>query len=157
MCETNCEEDAAALLDNLQSLLRVPDAASQTPSTSHGKETPDIVPESFHVLQQVHKDKGSAVYAGDKEVFSVVYVSASIARQVVRAANCDVCNTYLTYQVLLSTNIFIYFKEYSDTEQSLTYSEKLVETLGYFCNSKGVYDSRGGPREFGGTAYHSCH
>jgi hypothetical protein len=33
--------------------------------------------------------------------------------------------------VLLQTNLFIYFKEYRDTEQSLTYpSEKLVETLG---------------------------
>jgi hypothetical protein len=33
--------------------------------------------------------------------------------------------------VLLRTSVFIYFKEYSDTEQSLTYpSEKLVETVG---------------------------
>jgi hypothetical protein len=32
---------------------------------------------------------------------------------------------------MLSTNAFIYFKEYSDTKQSLTYpSEKLVETVG---------------------------
>jgi hypothetical protein len=32
---------------------------------------------------------------------------------------------------MLSTNVFIYFKEYSDTEQSLTYpSEKMVETVG---------------------------
>jgi hypothetical protein len=33
--------------------------------------------------------------------------------------------------VLLPANVFIYFKECSDTEQSLTYpSEKLVETVG---------------------------
>jgi hypothetical protein len=33
--------------------------------------------------------------------------------------------------VLLRTNVLIYFKEYSDTEQSLTNSsEKLVETIG---------------------------
>jgi hypothetical protein len=33
--------------------------------------------------------------------------------------------------MLLSTNVFIYFKEYSDTERSLTYpSEKLVKTVG---------------------------
>jgi hypothetical protein len=33
--------------------------------------------------------------------------------------------------VLLQTIVFIYFKKYSDTEQSLTYpSEKLVETDG---------------------------
>jgi hypothetical protein len=31
--------------------------------------------------------------------------------------------------MLLSTNVFIYFKEYSDTEQSLTYPE-MVETVG---------------------------
>jgi hypothetical protein len=35
----------------------------------------------------------------------------------------------LTFEVLLRTSIFIYFKEYSDTEQSTTYpSEKLAET-----------------------------
>jgi hypothetical protein len=33
--------------------------------------------------------------------------------------------------VLLRTNVFIYFKDYNDTEQSLTYPpEKLVETVG---------------------------
>jgi hypothetical protein len=33
--------------------------------------------------------------------------------------------------MLLRTTVFIYFKEYSDTEQSLTYpSEKLAETVG---------------------------
>jgi hypothetical protein len=33
--------------------------------------------------------------------------------------------------VLLRTSVFIYFKEYSDTERSLIYpSEKLVETVG---------------------------
>jgi hypothetical protein len=38
--------------------------------------------------------------------------------------------TCLTYQVLLSASDFIYFREYSDREQSLTYPEKLVETVG---------------------------
>jgi hypothetical protein len=34
-------------------------------------------------------------------------------------------------EVLLRTNVFMYFKEYSDTERSLTYpSEKLSETVG---------------------------
>jgi hypothetical protein len=34
-------------------------------------------------------------------------------------------------EVLLQTSVFIYFKEYSDTEHSLTYpSEKLTETVG---------------------------
>jgi hypothetical protein len=49
---------------------------------SHGKETPDDVSESFHVAQQVQKDIGTAVHACDMEVFSVVCVIGSIARQV---------------------------------------------------------------------------
>jgi hypothetical protein len=55
--------------------------------------------------------------------------------------------------MLLSTNVFIYFKDYSNTEQSLTYpSEKMVENVG-----TSVYDDRGGSLEFRGTAYDSCH
>jgi hypothetical protein len=61
------------------------------------------------------------------EVFSVAYVSGSIARQVLRDVSCDACKTCLTSEVLLRTSVFIYFKEYSDTEQSLTYPEKLVD------------------------------
>jgi hypothetical protein len=64
------------------------------------------------------------------EVFSVACVSGSIARQVLHGVSCDACKTCLTSEVLLHTNVFIYFKEYSDTEQFLTYpSEKLVETV----------------------------
>jgi hypothetical protein len=70
LCGTNCEDDGPTVLHNLQSLLRAPDASSLNPSTSHGKETPDDVPESFHVVQQVQKDTGAAVH-GDMEVFSV--------------------------------------------------------------------------------------
>jgi hypothetical protein len=50
-------------------LLRAPDASSPNLSTSHGKETSDDVPESFHVAQQVQKDTGAAVHAGDMGVF----------------------------------------------------------------------------------------
>ncbi|PNF32279.1 hypothetical protein B7P43_G16945 [Cryptotermes secundus] len=129
--ETNCEDDGVTLLDNLQSLFRAPEAASRNPSTSHDKETPAGVPESFHVAQQVQMDMSPAVPAGDMEVFSVVYVSGSIARQVLRSISCEACKTCLTSEVLLSASVFIYFKECSDTEQSLTYpSEKLVETVG---------------------------
>jgi hypothetical protein len=40
------------------------------------------------------------------------------------------CKTCLTSEVL-SANVFIYFKECSDTEQSLTYpSDRLVVTVG---------------------------
>jgi hypothetical protein len=112
-------------------LFRAPDAASRNPSTSHGKETPGDGPENFHVVQQVQKDICSAVYAGNMEVFSVAYVSGTISRQVLRGVSCDACRTCLTSEVLLPANVFIHFKEHSDTEQSLTYpSEKLVETVG---------------------------
>ena len=47
-----------------------------------------------------------------------------------RAVSCDHCKTCLTSSVMLSTNAFIYFKEYKDNKQSLTYpSERLVETV----------------------------
>jgi hypothetical protein len=51
LCGSNCEGDDANLLDNLQSSFKAPDASSPNPSTSHGKETPDVVPDSFHVAQ----------------------------------------------------------------------------------------------------------
>jgi hypothetical protein len=38
---TNCEEDGATLLDNLQSLLKEPDTPSPNPSTSRSKGTHD--------------------------------------------------------------------------------------------------------------------
>jgi hypothetical protein len=70
-------------------------------------------------------------YMFDMEVFSVAYVSGTTARQVLCCVNCNACKTCLTSQVLLSTSVFIYFKEYSDTEQSLTYpSGKLMEIVG---------------------------
>jgi hypothetical protein len=60
--------------------------------------------------------------------------------------------------VLLRTSVFIYFKEYSDTEQSLTCpSEKLVETVGAAVTLMEFYDGRDGTLEFGEATYHSCH
>jgi hypothetical protein len=91
LCETNFENDGATLLENLQSLLRAPDASSPNPSTSHGKETPDAVTESFHFAQQVQKETGVVVHAGDMEVFSVACISGSIARQVLCGVSCDAC------------------------------------------------------------------
>jgi hypothetical protein len=97
---------------------------------SHGKQTCNVL-ESFHVAEQVQKDIAIAVHSGDMEVFSVAYVSGFIARQVLHGVSCDAGKACLTFEVLLRTNVFIYFKEYSDTKQSLTYpSEKLVETVG---------------------------
>jgi hypothetical protein len=153
---TNCEDDGTTLLDDLHSLLRAPDASSPYPATSHDKETPDHVPKSFHVAEQVQEDIGTAVDAGDMEVLSVAYVSGFIARQLLRGVDCDACKACLTSQVLMSTNVFIYFKEYSDTKQSLTYPEKLVETIGTSVTA-GDYDDGGGSLEFSGTACHSCH
>jgi hypothetical protein len=48
---------------------------------------------------------GSAVRAGDMEVFSVANASGSIARQVLRGVGCDACKTCLTSEVLLSANV----------------------------------------------------
>ena len=66
----------------------------------------------------------------EMDLFSVAYVSGFIARCELRAVRCDDCKTCLTSPVMLSTNAFIYFKEYKDIEQSLTSpSERLVETV----------------------------
>jgi hypothetical protein len=63
-------------------------------------------------------------------VFSVAYVSGFVARHVLRAVRCDDCKACLTSPVMLPTNAFIYFREYKNEEQSLTYpSERLVETV----------------------------
>ena len=67
----------------------------------------------------------------DMKLLSVACVSGFIARRVLRGINCDDCTTYLTSPMLLATNAFIYFKEYEEDKQLLTYhSEKLVETVG---------------------------
>jgi hypothetical protein len=96
LCETNCEDDGATLLDNLQSLFRAPDVASRNPSTSRGKETPDTVPESFHVAHQVQKDICAAVQTGDMEVFSVAYVC------------CYACKTLIYLPTLLFLVYYYY-------------------------------------------------
>jgi len=71
------------------------------------------------------------VNAVDIGLFSVAYVSGFIARHVLRAVRCDDCKACLTSPVMMSTNVFIYFKGYKDNEQSLTHpSERLVETVG---------------------------
>jgi metal-dependent HD superfamily phosphatase/phosphodiesterase len=94
----------------LQLLLRAPDTPSPYPSTSHGKETHDDVFESVHLAQQVLNDIGTAVHAGDMEVFSVPDVSCSIVRQVLCGVSCDACKTCLISEVLLPYNVFIYFR-----------------------------------------------
>jgi hypothetical protein len=127
---TDCKDDGTPLLDDLYFLLKVSDTSPPNYSTSHNKENPDNVFDSFHVSEAVQQEVAAAVHAGDMAVFSVAYVSSFIATQLLCGVNCDACKACLTSQVMLSTNVFIYFKEYSDTEQSLTYpSEKLVDTV----------------------------
>jgi hypothetical protein len=103
--------------------------------------TPDDVSETFHVAHQVQKDISAAVPVGDKELFSVACVSGSIA---------------LTPEVLLSTNVFVYIEEFSDSEQS-----HLTWEVGRACwccyNPNGVCDGRDGPVTFSEAAHHSCH
>ncbi|XP_033606755.1 uncharacterized protein LOC111862951 isoform X2 [Cryptotermes secundus] len=122
------KDDGSTLLDNLQSLFRAPEAASRNPST----RKPLLVCLRVSMLLSKYRWTWSpAVPDGDMEVLSVAHISGSVVRQVLRVVSCDACKTCLTSEVLLSANVFIYFKECSDTEQSLTYpSEKLVETVG---------------------------
>jgi len=56
----------------------------------------------------------------DVYLFSVAYVSGFIARHVLCAVGCDDCMMCLTSPVM-STNAFIYFLEYKDDEQALSY------------------------------------
>jgi hypothetical protein len=76
---------------------------------------------------------------------------------VLRGVSCDACKACLTSKVLLSANVFIYFKEYSDTEQSLAYpSEKIVKTVGTAITLIQCMMT-GGPLDLCGAAFHSCH
>ena len=51
-------------------------------------------------------------------------------RHMLHDINCDDCMTCLTFPMLLATNNFIYFIEYEEDRQFLTYpAKKLVETV----------------------------
>ena len=67
----------------------------------------------------------------DLKLLSLAYVIGFIARRVLRGISCDDCTTCLTSPMLLATNAFMYFKEYDEYKQFLTYPSKmLVETVG---------------------------
>jgi hypothetical protein len=122
---TNCEDDNTEILDNLRTFLGESDASSSHPSTNNGTGTDDAV--AIHVAEQVKQEE---VLNCDMKHLSLAYVSGFIARRVLRDINCDDCKSCLTSPRLLENNVFIYFKEYEDGRQSLTYpSEKLVETV----------------------------
>jgi hypothetical protein len=108
-CVALTEGDGTTLLDEVHSLLRAPDASSPNPSTTYGRENPDV-PKSLHVAEQVQEDIGAAVHVSDMEVFSISYVSKVIAKQLLCGVGCDVCKACLISQVLISTNVFVYFK-----------------------------------------------
>ena len=126
LCNANCEGDGTGLLDNLHSLLKESCAYQPNPATSHDRETIHDCLSGSHIAQQVQWE----VNGVEMNLFSVTHVSGFIVRCVLHAVRCDDCKTCLTSPVMLSTNAFIYFKEYKDNEQSLTYpSERLVETV----------------------------
>jgi hypothetical protein len=124
-----CVALTTSILDDPHSLLRVSDASPPSPYASNGRENPDDVSNSFPVVVKVQQKVAADAHADDVDVFSVPYVSGFIATQLLCGVKCDACKACLTSQVILSTSVFIYFKEYSDTEQSVTYPEKLVETV----------------------------
>jgi len=72
----------------------------------------------IHVAEQVQQEE---VLNCDLKLLSVAYVSGFIARRVLCGINCYECRTCLTSPMLLATNAFIYFKEYDEDKQFLTY------------------------------------
>jgi hypothetical protein len=119
------EGDDTELLDNLHSFLKESRASPPNPSTSHGTETLHNGLSGSHNEQQVQWEVNDV----DMGIFLVAYVSGFIARHVLHAVWRDDCKTCFTAPMTLSTNAFIYFKEYRDDEQSLTNpSERLLET-----------------------------
>jgi hypothetical protein len=63
-----------------------------------------------HIAEQLQQEMKDV----EKNFFSVAYVNGLTARSVLRAVRCDDCKTCLTSPMMLSTNVFIYFKEYKD-------------------------------------------
>jgi hypothetical protein len=126
MRSANCGGDDTELLDNLQSFLKGSCVSRPNPSTNHGSETLLNGVGGSRIAQQVQQ------YVNDvnTDLLSVAYVSGFIARHVLRAVRCDGGKAGLTSSVLSPTHTFIYFTEYRDDKQSLTYSsERLVETV----------------------------
>jgi hypothetical protein len=103
-------------LDNLHSLLKESSASRPNPSTIHGRATLLDGLSGSRIAEQVRREVNDV----DMDLFSVAYVSGFVARHVLRAVRFDDCKTCLTSSVMLSTNVFIYFKEYKDDKLSLT-------------------------------------
>ena len=126
LCNANCEGDDTGLLDNLHSLLKESSASQPNPSTSHGS--------ACHIAEQVQQE----VNDEGVDLSRVAYVSGFVAKHVLRAVRCDDCKTCLTSSVMLSTNAFIYFKEYKDNR---VHGGLVVKALRYKPAGRG-FDSR---------------
>jgi hypothetical protein len=121
----------------LPTQLMVCHVSSPNPFTSHGRETPDHVPKSFLVVEQVQEDMSAAVHAGDIGVFWVTYVSD-------QHSSADISYSLHIFQVL-------WYKVLCDT-----CPKKPVEFGGTSCNSTGDFDG-GGSLHFSGTACQKWH
>jgi hypothetical protein len=122
---TACEHDGATLLDNLHSFLKPSTASSPNPLTT------DSVPYFVHVVKEVQLGARATVRADDTTVFSVAHVSGIIAMQLLQGGSCDACKACLISEVPSSTDVYIGFRGYSSTVQSLICpTEKLVSTVG---------------------------
>jgi hypothetical protein len=112
----NCEGDDTELQDNLHSFLKESHPSPLNPSTSHCRETLHDGLSGSHIAEQIQWEVNDV----DVYLFSVAYVSGLITRHVLCAVACDDCKTCFTSPVM-SANAFIYFLEYKDDEQSLSY------------------------------------
>lgn len=110
MCGTNF-----TVMDDQHSLLRICDASPLSPSTSNGKEHPNVASDSFHVVVKVQQKVAADVHEDDMDVFSAPYANGFIATQLLHGVNHDACKACLTFQVMLLTTAFIY----KNVEQSV--------------------------------------
>jgi predicted metal-binding protein len=73
----------------------------------------------------------AAICDGDVKMSSVAYVNGFFGRHLLCNGSCDACKACLISEAQSPTDVYIGFKECSNTVHSLTYPiEKLVETVG---------------------------
>jgi hypothetical protein len=106
----NCKDDDTEVLDNLHSLLKESSASRPNPSTSHGREPIHDGLGGSCIAEEVQREVNDV----DMGLFSVAYVNGFIVRHLLRPVRCDDCKACLTFPVMMSTNAFIYCKEYKD-------------------------------------------
>jgi len=98
--------------------------------TSLDKVTTDSAPYIVHIVKETQVEARATVYANDMAMFLVAHVSG-IAMQLLHGGSCDACKACLISEVPSSTDVYIGFRGYSSTVQSLICpTEKLVSTVG---------------------------